>query len=110
MQPHPHHANTPNQESHVLHILCSKCFQTINKLYYQEISSYLYDALIVSVMHKHILETELSMYCHPSDWGLHAFFTFQSDLKGSLYSPAHCDVDRDAVNLLYLRTGDKVLK
>lgn len=94
---------------------CRFCARNVSKLLtscsYQEISSYLYDALIMSVMHKHILETELlSVYCHPSAWGLHTLFTFQSDLKGSLYSPAHCDGNKDPVNLLYLRTGDKVFK
>lgn len=96
-------------------ICCIFCAPNVSKLLTtscssQEISSYLYDALIMSVMHKHILETGLSVYCHPSAWALHTLFTFQSDLKGSLYSPAHCDGNRDPVNLLYLRTGDKVLK
>lgn len=93
---------------------CIFCARNVSKLLtscsYQEISSYLYEALITSVMHKHILETELRMYCHPSAWGLRALFTLQSDLKGSLYSPAHCDDNRDPVNLLYLRTGDTVFK
>lgn len=93
---------------------CIFCARNVPKLLtscsYQGISSYLYDALIMSVMHICILETELSVYCHSSASGLHALFTFQRDLKGNLYSPAYCDSNRDPVNLLYLRTGDKVFK
>lgn len=93
---------------------CRFCARNVSKLLtscsYQEISSYLYDAWITSVMHKDILETESRVYCHPSAWGLCDLFTFQSDLKGSLYSPAHCDGNRDPVSLLYPRTGDNALK
>lgn len=93
---------------------CIFCAWNVSKVLtscrYQEISSYLYDALITSVMQKHILETESRVHCHHSAWDLHVLFTFQSDLKGTLYSPAHCDGNRDPVNLLYLRTGDKVFK
>lgn len=93
---------------------CRFCARNVSKLLtscsYQEISSYLYDAWITSVMHKDILETESRVYCHPSAWALCDLFTFQSDLKGSLYSPAHCDGNRDPVSLLYPRTGDNVLK
>lgn len=89
---------------------CIFCARNVSKLLtscsYQEISSYLYDALITSVMHKHILETELRMYCHPSAWGLRALFTLQSDLKGSLYSPAHCDDNR--TQLIYCTLGQGI--
>lgn len=89
---------------------CIFCAQNVSKLLtscrYQEISSYLYDALITSVMHKHILETELRVYCHHSAWDLRALFTFQSDLKGSLYSPAHCDGNR--TQLIYCTLGQGI--
>lgn len=93
---------------------CIFCAQNVSKLLtscsYQEISSYLYDTLITSVMHKHILETELGVYCHPSAWGLHALFTLQSNLK-DVYTAQHTVMPTGTqVNLLYLRTGDRVFK
>lgn len=60
----------------------------------------------MTVMHKHILETEVRVYCHHSAWNLHALFTFQSDLKGSLYSPAHCDGNR--TQLIYCTLGQGI--